>query len=517
MTQRLNIDRGVVTKCRALAERITTDLMGYVRSHTTDSVERSVVRLLGLDGADKSGTPYPNIFVEAAARERTRSCGAAGVLADVMIQTGLDSNDAARAVAKKEISLKDVPQAEKDEREAVLKPLVRNAVERIEKNRECRTQMKRDYPMSEPPLLYVIVATGNIHEDVVQARSAAQMGADCIAVIRSTAQSLLDYVPYGATTEGFGGTYATQENFRIMRSALDEAAHKTGRYVYLVNYASGLCMPEIAVMGAFERLDMLLNDSMYGIIFRDINPYRTFVDQHFSRMINARADIIINTGEDNYLTTADAFEAAHTVLASDFINEQFALHSHLKPRQMGLGHAFEIDPERDDGFLLELAQARLIREIFPDAPIKYMPPTKHVTGNVFQTHLVDMLFNVCSVMTGQTIHLVGMLTEAIHTPFVGDRYLSIKGARYARSNLRGLGREIQFVDDGIVQNRAREVLKNAHSMLAEIADIGLLGALERGMFADIRRPPDGGKGADGVIKKAPDYFNPFETLLEATS
>jgi beta-lysine 5,6-aminomutase alpha subunit len=516
MIDRLTIDRRVVLECRDLARQITADLMGYIRSHITDSVERSVVRLLGIDGADTSGTPYPNIFVEAAARERNLAEGAAGFLADVMLLTGLDPTEAARAVAKKELSEKQVPRAEKETREAILKPLVDGAMRLIEKNREHRDAMKRAHPMSEPPLLYVIVATGNIHEDVVQARSAAEMGADCIAVIRSTAQSLLDYVPYGPTTEGFGGTYATQENFRIMREALDEAAEETGRYIFLVNYASGLCMPEIAVMGAFERLDMLLNDSMYGIIFRDINPYRTFVDQHFSRMINARADIIINTGEDNYLTTADAFEAAHTVLASDFINEQFALHSHLEPRQMGLGHAFEIDPEREDGFLLELAQARLIREIFPEAPIKYMPPTKHVTGNVFQTHLVDMLFNVCSVMTGQTIHLVGMLTEAIHTPFVGDRYLSIRGARYARSNLRRLGREIQFVDDGIIQNRAREVLNAAHGMLGEIADIGLLGALERGMFADIKRPPDGGKGARGVIEKSPDYFNPFEAILEAT-
>jgi beta-lysine 5,6-aminomutase alpha subunit len=68
-------------------------------------------------------------------------------------------------------------------------------------------------------------------------------------------------------------------------------------------------MPEIATMGALERLDMMLNDSMYGIIFRDINMQRTFVDQYASRrQINARAGIIINTGEDNYLTTADAFE-----------------------------------------------------------------------------------------------------------------------------------------------------------------------------------------------------------------
>lgn len=40
-------------------------------------------------------------------------------------------------------------------------------------------------------------------------------------------------------------------------------------------------MPEIACMGALERLDVLLNDSMYGIIFRDINMKRTFIDQYF--------------------------------------------------------------------------------------------------------------------------------------------------------------------------------------------------------------------------------------------
>ena len=57
------------------------------------------------------------------------------------------------------------------------------------------------------------MATGNIYDDADQARAAAQVGADVIAVIRSTAQSLIDYVPYGATTEGYGGTWATQETF----------------------------------------------------------------------------------------------------------------------------------------------------------------------------------------------------------------------------------------------------------------------------------------------------------------
>ena len=57
-----------------------------------------------------------------------------------------------------------------------------------------------------------------------------------------------------------------------------------------------------------------------------------------------------------------------------------------------------------------------------------MPPTKHMTGDVFKGHLIDAMFNLTSVMTKQTIHLCGMMTEAIHTPFLGDRVLSLDNA-----------------------------------------------------------------------------------------
>ena len=213
------------------------------------------------------------------------------------------------------------------------------------RRRERDRMVKRHGDAPRQPWIYLIVATGDIYEDIPQAQQAAREGADVIAVIRSTGQSLLDYVPEGPTREGFAGTYATQENFRLMRAALDESSKELGRYVRLTNYASGLCMPEIAALAGLERLDMMLNDSMYGILFRDINPVRTFVDQRFSRQVHARAGIIINTGEDNYLTTADAVEAAHTVTTSQLLNEYFAKEAGLEDWQLGLGHAFEIDPD----------------------------------------------------------------------------------------------------------------------------------------------------------------------------
>ena len=198
----------------------------------------------------------------------------------------------------------------------------------------------------------MLTATGNVYEDVVHGLAVAEAGGDIVAVIRSTAQSLLDYVPYGPTTEGFGGTFATQANFAIMRAALDEWSEAHGRYVRLSSFCSGLCMSEIAAMGALEGFDNMVNDALYGILYRDINPVRGLIDQRVSRMINGYFGVVINTGEDNYLRTADAIEAAPSVTASQFINRQLARDSGVPDPQIALGDAFEIDPPVVNGLLL---------------------------------------------------------------------------------------------------------------------------------------------------------------------
>src|SRR5581483_7004065 len=105
--------------------------------------------------------------------------------------------------------------------------------------------------------------------------------------------------------------------------------------------------------------------------------------------------------------------------------------------QLGLGHAFEINPAIPDSFRLELAHALLVRELFPDAPLKYMPPTKHMTGNVFFGYLLDAFFNLAGFLTGQEILLVGMMTEGIVTPFLSDRDLALESVRYVRDACSG--------------------------------------------------------------------------------
>ena len=513
MKSKLNLDPNVINSARSCASRIAESMQTFIDRHTTVSTERTILRLLGVDGVDDVESPLPNVVVDAIKDGGGLPRGVAYWIGNTMIQTGFSPQKIAEKIAIGELDIMKLPLATKEEAEAKILPVVKEALQKISAQTAKRNEYLNTIGEGTKPYLYVIVATGNIYEDVIQATAAARQGADIIAVIRTTAQSLLDYVPYGPTTEGFGGTYATQENFRLMRKALDEVGEEVGRYIRLCNYSSGMCMPEIAAMGAIERLDVMLNDALYGILFRDINMQRTLIDQYFSRIIIGYCGIIFNSGEDNYLTTDDAYESAHTVLASQFINEQFAVLANIPEEQMGLGHAFEMDPDMKNGFLYELAQAIMAREIFPKAPLKYMPPTKFMTGNIFKGHVQDALFNMIAVWSGQSLQLLGMLTEAIHTPHMQDRMLSIENAKYIFNNARDLGDEVEFKNDGIMQKRAQFVLSEADKLLHEIEKEGLFSTIEKGKFGGVKRPRDGGKGLAGVCIKDDSYFNPFISLM----
>ncbi|GAB3270246.1 D-lysine 5,6-aminomutase subunit alpha [Kineosporia babensis] len=515
----IHLDRAQVRRARTLARRAGRPIVDLATSHTTVSLERATIRLAGLEGADGERVPWVNRLVDAVRQEVGLEHGVALPVWDALVRgQAPDLLTLAQKAATGGGGFRIPAGRDLVRARSAAKKAVGQGIRRIDNSRRQRERLiRRHGDAPRRPWIYLIVATGDIYEDIPQACAAARAGADVIAVIRSTGQSLLDYVPEGATREGYAGTYATGENFRLMRAALDEVSRELGRYVRLTNYASGLCMPEIAALAGMERLDMMLNDSMYGILFRDINPVRTFVDQRFSRQIHARAGIVINTGEDNYLTTADAVEAAHTVTVSQLLNEFFAKEAGLPEELMGLGHAFEIDPAVPQSFRLELAHALLARTLFPAAPLKWMPPTRHMTGDVFRGYLLNGFFNLAGALTGQGILLVGMMTEAVVTPWLSDRDLALDNVRYVLDACEGLTEDFNPPPDGFIANRAQQVLGEAVELLERIVDEGLLAAIGDGTFAGMRRPENAGRGLDGVVKRADGYVNPAIEALEVVA
>jgi len=89
----------------------------------------------------------------------------------------------------------------------------------------------------------------------------------------------------------------------------------------------------------------------------------------------------------------------------------------------------------------------------------------------------------------------------------------VKNARYVFEGCRHLRDEVRFAEGGIIERRADDVLRKATEQLEEVQQIGLFTALARGMFADVQRDPDGGRGFDGVFAVRDDYFNPFFSEL----
>ncbi len=520
---KLDLDPGVVSACRAAAKQIADQVAEQIAGRTTVSVERSVTRLLGIDGANELDAPLPNVVVDHVHDGGGLGRGIAHWIGNAMLQTGRKPQQIAEAVSAGDLdlfALASSPEGELAEEGAIHERVTDECATRLREisaRFDERRAMRERLGETPTPFRYVLTATGDVYEDVVHAKAVAEAGGDIIAVIRSTAQSLLDYVPYGPTTEGYGGTFATQANFRIMREAMDEWSESHARYVRLSSFCSGLCMSEIAAMGAWEGFDNMVNDALYGILYRDINIVRGLIDQRVSRMINGHFGVVINTGEDNYLRTADAIEAAHTVTASQFINHQLARDSGVPDAQIALGDAFEIDVPVTNGLLYEWAQAQLTRELFPDCPVKYMPPTRHMDGNLFRTHAADTLFNLVTIATGQGIQTIGVPTEGIFTPHIHDRVLGLQNVGYVFNAARDLGEEIEFKRGGIIQTRAQEVLAGAHELLERIAQIGLFKAIEDATFGDVSRRLDDGRGIEGIVDTEEGYFNPVvELMREAT-
>ena len=64
MKSKLNLDPKVVDSARSHAANIAHDMQAFIDRHTTVSTERTILRLLGIDGVDDVENPLPNVVVD---------------------------------------------------------------------------------------------------------------------------------------------------------------------------------------------------------------------------------------------------------------------------------------------------------------------------------------------------------------------------------------------------------------------------------------------------------------------
>src|ERR1039458_776294 len=96
---KLGLDPAVVREARALASRAGQPIVDLARAHTTVSVERAVLRLAGLDGADADGMPWVNRLVDAVRDTAGLQHGVALPAWDTLLAGGYDDLTALAAAA----------------------------------------------------------------------------------------------------------------------------------------------------------------------------------------------------------------------------------------------------------------------------------------------------------------------------------------------------------------------------------------------------------------------------------
>ena len=267
-------------------------------------------------------------------------------------------------------------------------------------------------------------------------------------------------------------------------------------------------------MGAWEGFDNMVNDALYGILYRDINIVRGLIDQRVSRMINGYFGVVINTGEDNYLRTADAIEAAPSVTASQFINHQLARESGVPDAQIGLGDAFEIDVPVTNGLLLRVgagaaharAVPRLPRQVHAADPAHGRQPVPHAR----RRH---------AVQPRHDRHRAGHPDDRradggdLHAPHPRPRARACRTSTTCSTPRATSARRSSSSPAGS-SRRARRRCSRAHTSCSSGSPrSGCSRRSRKATFGDVSRSVDEGRGIEGIVETEDGYFNPVVELM----
>jgi beta-lysine 5,6-aminomutase alpha subunit len=468
--RKLNLDRDKINQCRDSARRIVKPVQKYIDLHSTLAIECSTLCFFGIEHlSDKR--PLSDIVITKLDRDRMRR-GASYWFGRALVHTKLPPRVLAQKIAEGRQNFESLPDVPFEKIREVTGRLAAEgfkSMEDVVASRKSCTQQFANTPRQSPML---IVSPENTYE---LKTFLADENADIIL--------FSDIRRFGLHVEEQRKKSCGLKRFGIGISGLESPKHTF--------YA--------LIAGA----DLIAKDTMSEMFIHGINSKRALVDAHWVRRMCARFDAIYFS-EGNHIRHLDSYRDAHEIIVSQFIEEGFLANATLTPELFAVGHAFDIDPLMDEGFLHELSRAALFRELYPRNPVVYLPPSKFCLDKPISCAELNALFELAASITEQSM---------VISPIMKDKFEMLKTAALVFKNSRTLGDEIQFNPNGKIARRANTILDNSARMLKKIEFTGLLASFAKGFIADRKIEEQAGSGLEGVFQKDRDYFNPVEELL----
>jgi len=362
------------------------------------------------------------------------------------------------------------------------------------------------------------IASGRFEEDIRRMRMAAWHGADHIMVIRTLGQSHIDGLIEG-TPEGIGGIPITRKQLRATRKALDLIEDEVGRPINFHSYVSGVAGPEIAVLFAEEGVNGAHQDPQYNILYRGINPIRSFVDAAVAKKLMAWADILQIDGAHNANASAKkARNVMPELLVQHAINSLFSLKVGMKKENIALSTVPPVVSPSPE-FRINLVYAVTLRELFKGYRFRAQMNTRYIESDLFDATRIHVLNALISRLTSADIQSTITPDEGRNVPWHVN---SIRGIETAKHTLISADNIKQYIkiDEEKVKKEVRELKMRAILMLEEIIEMGgYFEALENGMFVDngyyperagdgIARKKNGEIAAGSVVPRDKDYMAP---------
>ena len=132
---KIGLDFEKVEHARSVARRIADQVQDFVGNYTTVAVERTICRLLGIDGIDENEVPLPNVVVDEIKSQGLLGQGVAYFLGNAIIETGKTPQQIAEAIVAGKLDITQLPMHSAAETAKAIQPFVDENVTKVRNNR----------------------------------------------------------------------------------------------------------------------------------------------------------------------------------------------------------------------------------------------------------------------------------------------------------------------------------------------------------------------------------------------
>jgi hypothetical protein len=306
---------GPVDRLAERAETLAGAWAARARASTTVGRERALLRLCGVGGLDAAGRPLAWSVVDRYLVGKRGRLGGGLLLpfAMALVEYDLQPQRLALDIASGAVDLGlEAELLRESDRRAVAEEearrIAQTAIARIDANRTARRELLDVLGDPSRPWIGTTLADPEIVEALDAARRALDVGVDLVQVAVPIGRELADRLrdagleaPVWRPREGEQAAEhvdhiptGSQRALTALRHHLDEIAAQRRNYVRLAAVPPPLGGPELAVVSAFERVDVADSDVMTEIVAGRVAPERALADHAFAHSLLARAGVMVS-------------------------------------------------------------------------------------------------------------------------------------------------------------------------------------------------------------------------------